>query len=329
MPKVSISHKGTICIYAVLAPSGKIYIGQTWDLYHRYKSGVSKSQRLLYRSCKKYGEENHKLFTIVEFRGAFTQADLDYWERYYIEAYKAEGYKLLNIREGGGNNGKLAQDSKEAIGTKSKQYHLQNPEWSQTNIRKLIEGNKGSKRSNESKKAISESLKEHIKTNDHCKNISLAKKGKPSTFKGKQFSEAAKSKLSASLKGKGAVMINQYELDGVLIREWNSIKEAAETLNLPTGTIGGCVRKVKHYKTCGGFIWRYKSDTTPLILSDYKQVYNSKTCPVIQSDLSGNVIAAFGSVKEASSITGAYRTSIIECCRGTRKSAGGFTWRYK
>jgi group I intron endonuclease len=329
MAKVSISFKGVACIYAVLSPTGKIYIGQTWDLYHRYKSGVSKNQRLLYRSYTKHGEEAHKLFTLLEFKGAVTQAELDTWECFYIEDYKAKGHQLLNIREGGGNNGRMARESKAIIGVKSKEYHKQNPEWSKSNIKKLIENNKGSKRLPESKKAISDALKAHIRTEAHCENISIAKKGKQSSFKGKTFSEESKKKLSASMQGKGSVPVCQFDINGIFIKEWPSIKIAAETLKLPTGTIGGCVRKVKHYKTCGGFIWRYKSDTSPIISNDHKQIYNPKQCSVIQLDLNGNVITVFESVKTASEITGTNRTNLIKCCRGTRNSAGGFTWRYK
>ena len=38
-------------------------------------------------------------------------------------------------------------------------------------------------------------------------------------------------------------------------------------------------------------------------------------------------IAIFGSAKEAEE-TGAHRSKICEVCKGTRKSAGGFWWKY-
>lgn len=329
MPKVSISHKGTICIYAVLAPTGKIYIGQTWDIYHRYKSGVSKSQRLLYRSCKKYGEENHKLFTIVEFRGAFTQADLDYWERYYIEVYRSEGYQLLNIREGGGNNGKLADETKALISIKSNKWKSENPGKVKEIITKVAIKNTGSKRTSETRKKMSSSAKGKIRSEQHCNNLSNAKKGKPSSFKGKTFSAESIAKITQNRIGKGVKPICQYTLNGDLIKEWTSIKEAAETMGVSTGSIGGCVRKEKHYKTCGGFIWRYKSDETAVVPSEHKQTFNPKECPVIQLDLYGNIIATYESVKEAAELTGTNRTNLIKCCRGSRNKAGGFTWRYK
>lgn len=329
MAKVSISYKGVACIYAVLSPSNKIYIGQTNDLYSRYKSGVSKSQRFLYRSYKKYGEDNHKLFTIIIFKGAFTQQDLDYWERYYIEVYKAEGYQLLNIREGGGNQGKLSEVTKKLIGVKSKKWVEDNPEKAKERTMNATKSNIGKKRSEDTKRLMSQSASGKQRTEEHRKNLSEAKKGKPSSFKGKTFSEESKRKLSESKKGIGNVPILQFSLSGDLIKEWPSIKEAADTLNLPTGTIGGCIRKAKHYKTCGGFIWRYKSDNSPIIPDDHRQTYKPKECPVTQLDIHGVIINEFNSVKEAASVTGINRVSIIMTCRGRLKSAGGFIWQYK
>lgn len=49
---------------------------------------------------------------------------------------------------------------------------------------------------------------------------------------------------------------------------------------------------------------------------------------VLQLDMSGNVIGEFPSVAEAARTTNANRTKIICCCNGTRKTSGGFKWRY-
>lgn len=328
MAKVSISYKGVTCIYAVKSPSGKIYIGQTWDLYHRYKSGVSKNQRLLYRSYQKYGEDQHELFIIREFKGENSQFDLDYWERYYIEQYKAEGYTLLNIREGGGNQGKLATSSKAIIGRKAKSYHAANPEWSSINIKRLIEGNKGSKRTPESKKAISEALTGRERSEQHCNNISKAKKGATSPFKGKTFSAEVIEQIKRNRKGKGGMSINQYSLEGVFLKTWPTITSASESLGLHTGTINGCVLLKPSHKTCGGFIWRYSTfegNVAPVI---HTQVYGHKKRPVVQYDKSGVVVNEYESIKEAARHI-SNETSIRDCCEGKYRSAGGFTWRYK
>lgn len=52
--------------------------------------------------------------------------------------------------------------------------------------------------------------------------------------------------------------ILQYRLDGTLVKEWESAKQAAENLGLHRGPLCSCLKGVYH--TCGGFIWKYKND---------------------------------------------------------------------
>jgi group I intron endonuclease len=326
MAKVQI-----ICIYVIKNPSGRIYIGQTWDLNKRYKSGVSPSQRLLYRSYQKHGKEKHTKQIIHQFIGETTQRDLDYWERRYIDLYKEGGFELLNIREGGGNNGALSKETKALIRQRKLDWIKLNPEKQKTITAAACAANTGKKRSEETKTLQSDAAKGKPKSEQHRLNASAAKKGKPSPHKGKHFSAEAVERIRVGIKTRNQKKcpVLQYSLCGEFIKEWTSIKEAADALLLPTGTIGGCVRKAKHYKTCGGFIWRYKSDEKSIVPSEHRQTYNSKKCPVIQYDLSGEFISDFETIKDAISKTSTSKSSLIACCRGTRKSAGGFTWRYK
>ncbi len=52
-------------------------------------------------------------------------------------------------------------------------------------------------------------------------------------------------------------IILQYHLDGKFIKEWRSIIEASKILKIHSGDISYCAKGKS--KTCGGFIWRYKS----------------------------------------------------------------------
>ena len=49
---------------------------------------------------------------------------------------------------------------------------------------------------------------------------------------------------------------------------------------------------------------------------------------VAQYDLNDNLIAIFGSQREASEKTRTCRSSITRCCTGNRKTAGGYKWKY-
>ena len=51
--------------------------------------------------------------------------------------------------------------------------------------------------------------------------------------------------------------VNQYDLDGNLIKTWGSIKEAGNTLNIDTSSITKVCKKKKHNKTSKGYIWEY------------------------------------------------------------------------
>ena len=53
------------------------------------------------------------------------------------------------------------------------------------------------------------------------------------------------------------------------------------------------------------------------------------TKSVIQYSKDGEFIAEYNSVMEASRYTGCDNSIICKCCKGKRKSAGGFIWKYK
>ena len=50
---------------------------------------------------------------------------------------------------------------------------------------------------------------------------------------------------------------------------------------------------------------------------------------VVQMLKSGEIIKSYDSAKEAATQTGANHSHILEVCKGTRKSAGGYAWAYR
>jgi group I intron endonuclease len=103
-----------IGIYKITSPSGKVYIGQSWDIqgrFSKYKSLPSvKKQKKLYNSLVKYSWKNHIFEIIKHSPEDITQKELDNLEIYYIKSYKDSGIILLNIKEGG-SGGKLPKSS--------------------------------------------------------------------------------------------------------------------------------------------------------------------------------------------------------------------------
>lgn len=70
---------------------------------------------------------------------------------------------------------------------------------------------------------------------------------------------------------------------------------------------------------------------TGILLNQSVGGKNSGTSPkvVVQYDLSGTMIKEFPSAKAAGELTTGNASYIIQCCKGKRKSSGGFQWAYK
>lgn len=101
-------------IYKIQSPSGKVYIGQTWDTNKRiwyYKRGYCKSQPVLYRSIKKYGFDAHVISIVHELPSDIPQEVLDNYEQLYMDAHRGCGLQLLNMREAG-SAGKFSLESR-------------------------------------------------------------------------------------------------------------------------------------------------------------------------------------------------------------------------
>jgi group I intron endonuclease len=118
----------------------------------------------------------------------------------------------------------------------------------------------------------------------------------------------------------------QYGLDGYLIQEWPSTVDAAKILGLGNSDIIKSCRS--GYNTCGGFLWRYKSDEVSQKI-EYEKPLANNAKKIYQLDKNGNIIQEFKSIKLASVATNILSSSINNCLKQKTKSAGGFRWAYK
>lgn len=151
-----------------------------------------------------------------------------FWESYWISQFLTWGFELENKNGGGGGNSYLKESSKDLIRVKLKARKYL-PEW----------GEKCS--------IVSRGKSKNMPSN-YGEIISKAKKGIPNP------------KLSKSRTGqphpKSSKFILQLDLNGVIIKEWESSKEASQVLKINSNNIRACARKEQ--KSCGGFIWKYK-----------------------------------------------------------------------
>jgi len=152
-------------IYKITNPSGKIYIGQTWDWKTRksfYKTLRCKYQTGIYNSLLKYGYDNHALEIVCKLPTDISQEVLDRYELIYWEFYKDCNIKLLNCREPG-KGGKFSEESKLKLSKALKGRKL-----SEEHRRKVTERNKSEEERNKRRNT----LKGHVISEETRKKIS-------------------------------------------------------------------------------------------------------------------------------------------------------------
>lgn len=191
------------CIYKITSPTGKIYIGQSWDINKRlysYKKVYCTGQPKLYNSIKKYGWDNHMIKIVSILPNDIDQSVLDQYESVYHELYISCNVKTMNVREPG-KGGRLSVDSKIKIGlaNKGKQPMLGKKHTEETKLKMSIaqslnSGMRGKTLTEEHKKCISE----------WSKKPRPNRQGKPTWNKGLKntISDETRLKMSQAKKGK-------------------------------------------------------------------------------------------------------------------------------
>jgi len=204
-----------IGIYSLTSPSGKIYIGQTYNSDERtrkYSQFGCKGQTMLYHSLLKYGYDKHTFKMLHELPADISLTVMNEYEIFYIQQYKDCGFEVLNLKLGGGGGGKHCEATKIKIGLKNKgriateerkkqmsKAMMGRPSWNK---------GKGGYKQNlteEQRSALSIRAKNRTwcKHSDETKlKMSLQRIGKPGHTLGKKLSEEHKRKLSIAHTGK-------------------------------------------------------------------------------------------------------------------------------
>jgi len=126
------------------------------------------------------------------------------------------------------------------------------------------DGTVGYKHTKESKAKMSAGSKSKVYTKEYREKLSKARRGK-------KFSDEHKRNLSISMKGKHTVSnenklkirevsrkdIEQYSLDSIFIKAWESMIDASKSLGIEVSGISKNCRGI--CRTSHGFIWKYKN----------------------------------------------------------------------
>lgn len=114
--------------------------------------------------------------------------------------------------------------------------------------------------------------------------------------------------------------VNQYTLDGIFVKRYDSIKKAISENRFETENISLCCSHKRNQSN--GYIWRYDGDNDVT----YKRKTNAKK--VVQVGIYGEIIAEFNSIRDASKSTGILSSDICNCCKGKIKQVKKLKFKY-
>lgn len=118
----------------------------------------------------------------------------------------------------------------------------------------------------------------------------------------------------------------QYAKDGKFIKEYSNFTIAGLATNINPAIICLCCKG--KCKFADGFIWRYANEELTQQHIDWCNNGKGEKTPVLQYSLHYELLADFDGIKSAIRLTGIDPSTIIRCCKGKQKTAGGFIWRY-
>jgi group I intron endonuclease len=244
-----------VYIYGLIDPRTKElrYIGKSVDPRIRLRKHIS--ERFQHDSYKDrwvrklIDSESKPILFIIDI---VEKSEWVFWEKFYISYFRGLGTRLTNSTNGGDQppSTKGRKHTKKSREKMSKSKKGKPIPWL----------NNGEERTKKHRENLSKSLKGRVSNNkgkkfskEYRKKLSKAHIGLQSGEKhpmyGKHHSEESKKKISKAL----TLKVIQLSLNNEVIKIWDSIKEAQETLRI--GHIS-TVCKGKR-KTSGGFKWKY------------------------------------------------------------------------
>lgn len=122
--------------------------------------------------------------------------------------------------------------------------------------------------------------------------------------------------------------IYQYTIGGVLVASYPSIGEAIRETGVSYNTIKRNADGIT--KSGKGFVWKYIGKPKRNIIHKNKKKEDNGKKPIVQLSKSGEFIAEYDSIKDASRRTGFLPENIGRAAkRETSKSYKGFLWAFK
>lgn len=151
-----------VCIYKIISPTGKVYIGQTINFKNRskrYKCLDCKDQVKIYRSLLKYGVESHK-FEIIECKREELNTLEELYKKKFIEEFGWEKALFCQLKD---REGSIKSAETKLRISKAKKGIKFTQEWKN----KISKAKIGFQYTEEAKKRISEAKKGKKQSKEH------------------------------------------------------------------------------------------------------------------------------------------------------------------
>lgn len=306
-----------IRIYLLTEADGTIrYVGKTeQSLENRLKGHYSEIkenyERWKIRWFKKQLEEGNQPQIISLARVPFKE--WEYWERYFIRFYKALGYRLTNLTNGGDYGG--------SIGPRSPQFRKKRSkcqkEWVKTKefysvMANLGIQNRGKVRSEKTRRFIRMG-RTGVRHTEETRQLLSAKSSKP-----RNFSDEAKKKMSFGKEvSRKSQKVLQLTLDGYLVQIWESRSLAQKFF----GSIDQCISG--KMRTAYGFVWVRYEDIPSDLFEFLQKKYSYGARKVYAYTLDG----IYSREYLFSTARNLYGVGVLESCELPTKSLAGFFWR--
>lgn len=316
--------------------NNKLYIGQTcYPTAKRWKNGRGYiNNKHFWNAICKYGWDN---FEHIVFAENLTKQDACHMERLLIALYDTTNTDNGYNHAPGGETCAGVVRSEE---TRKKLSHNAKERFSNPENNPMF----GKKHTDGAKEKMSMSQKERYKSpednpmygrtwwdentpqekiDEWKQHLSEATSGRNNPNYGNHWSQEIKDQIMRN--NPNTKLVLQFNADGVLIKEYDSIRQVVRNTGLRRQSISRCC----NYKdtSCGGFFWMFKSEYEKYGKLVYKQ--DSRVSDeVIQCDDFGNIIATYNGPTEASKTTGIGLCAISRCLNKKSKHSGGFRWFY-
>lgn len=285
-------------IYKYTSPANKVYIGQTTDEKRRRKTFLKLSKSYggvkIDRARLKHKPENFKYEILYKanFKSAKeAQQKLDEMEQFYIKqcnSYRA-GY---NMTYGGyTTTGFTFSDEQKKRMSESRKGRKTRPRTEEEKLfQSLIMKEKwASERYRKLREQISQS-------EEHRRKRSESVSGSKNGMYGRSHTEASKEKMSQSRFGEKNIWYGKVKSEDYRAKICQSMRDYYNTHRVSTET--------------------------------KERIAKSISIPVQQFSKSGELISTYDSATIAGNLVGVDSSCIIKVCKGKRKSAGGYIWKY-